>query len=194
MSHEETREELDGIAVIGMAVRVPGARNLETFWHNLRNGVESVATFTDEELLASGFSLETIRNPDFVRAKGILEAPEMFDAAFFGISPREAELMDPQHRLLMECAWEGLEHAGYNSETYDGRIAVFTSAGLNTYFPFNIVSNPGLAEQVGGFQLSIYSDKDFVPTRIAYSMNLKGPGVDIGTACSSASANASSSC
>jgi acyl transferase domain-containing protein len=185
MSNEGARGELEGIAVIGMAVRMPGACNLEAFWRNLRDGVESVSRFTDVELLEAGISPELIRHPNFVKATAILEDAEMFDAAFFGISPREAELMDPQHRLLMECAWEVLEHAGYNSETYAGRIAVFTSAGLNTYFPMNICSNPGLVERVGGFQLSIFSDQDFVPTRIAYSMNLKGAGVSIGTACSS---------
>jgi len=87
----------------------------------------------------------------------------MFDASFFGISPREAELMDPQHRLLMESAWEVLEHAGYDSETYEGRIAVFTSAGMNTYLPFNILSNPGLLEQVGGFNCPFITIKTSSP-------------------------------
>ena len=192
MSHEETPK---GIAIIGMAARMPGAANLEAFWNNLRDGVESVSRFSEEELLESGLvDLETIRHPLFVPAKAILDGVEMFDAAFFGISPREAELMDPQHRLLMECAVEVLEHAGHDAETYPGRIAVFTSAGMNTYLPFNILSNPGLAEEVGGFQLSIYNDKDFVPTRIAYAMNLKGPGVDIGTACSSSLVSAHFAC
>jgi len=185
MSHEEIREDQENIAIVGIAVRMPGAPNLEAFWQNLRDGVEAVSLFSEEEMLASGLDLDTIRHPLFVPAKAILDDVEMFDASFFGISPREAELMDPQHRLLMESAWEVLEHAGYDSETYEGRIAVFTSAGMNTYLPFNILSNPGLLEQVGGFQLSIYNDKDFVPSRIAYSMNLKGPAVDIGTACSS---------
>jgi phthiocerol/phenolphthiocerol synthesis type-I polyketide synthase E len=186
MSHESHEETPKGIAIIGMAVRMPDAPNLEAFWDNLRDGVESVSRFTEAELLESGLvDLETIRNPLFVPAKAILDGVELFDAAFFGISPREAELMDPQHRLLMECAVEVLEHAGHDAETYPGRIAVFTSAGMNTYLPLNILSNPGLAEEVGGFQLSIYNDKDFVPTRIAYALNLKGPGVDIGTACSS---------
>lgn len=185
MSHEEIREDQENIAIVGIAVRMPGAPNLEAFWQNLRDGVEAVSLFSEEEMLASGLDLETIRHPLFVPAKAILDDVDMFDASFFGISPREAELMDPQHRLLMESAWEVLEHAGYDSETYEGRIAVFTSAGMNTYLPFNILSNPGLLEQVGGFQLSIYNDKDFVPSRIAYSMDLKGPAVDIGTACSS---------
>jgi acyl transferase domain-containing protein/uncharacterized coiled-coil protein SlyX len=185
MSAENSYEENYDIAIIGMAGRFPGAPDLDKFWRNLRSGVESIGHFTEEELLDSGFPLEMIRHPDFVSAKGVLDDADMFDAAFFGISPREAELMDPQHRLLMECAWQALEDAGYDSEKYNGRISVFTSTGLNTYLPFNICSHPGLALKVGGFHLSICNDKDFVATRIAYAMNLKGVGVNISTACSS---------
>lgn len=185
MSGNEPGDEQEGIAIVGMAVRLPGARDVDEFWRNLRAGTESVSRFTEQELLESGLDPATIRHPNFVPAKAIMADVDLFDAPFFGISPREAELMDPQHRLLMECAWEAIEHAGYDTETYDGRIAAFTSAGMNTYLPINIMSNAGLAERVGGFQLSIFNDKDFVPTRIAYSMNLQGPGVDIGTACSS---------
>lgn len=185
MSTENSHEENYDIAIVGMAGRFPGASDLDKFWRNLRGGVESISHFTEEELLDSGFPLEVIRHPDFVSAKGVLDDADMFDAGFFGISPREAELMDPQHRLLMECAWQALEDAGYDSERYDGRIAVFTSTGLNTYLPFNICSHPGLALKVGGFHLSICNDKDFVATRIAYAMNLKGAGVNISTACSS---------
>lgn len=185
MSTENSHEENYDIAIVGMAGRFPGAPDLDKFWLNLRGGVESISHFTEEELLDSGFPLEVIRHPDFVSAKGVLDDADMFDAAFFGISPREAELMDPQHRLLMECAWEALEDAGYDSERHDGRISVFTSTGLNTYLPFNICSHPGLALKIGGFHLSICNDKDFVATRIAYAMNLRGAGVNISTACSS---------
>lgn len=185
MNQTESIKNLDCIAIIGMAVRMPGALNVEQFWENLRSGTESISQFTKEEMLEAGFSPEVVNHPNFVAAKGIMENAEMFDANFFGISPREAELMDPQHRVLMECAWSAMEDAGYVPDQYPGRIAVFTSAGMNTYLPFNLMSNPELLEQVGGFELSIYNDKDFVPTRIAYSMNIKGPAIDIGTACSS---------
>lgn len=185
MNQSESIKNLDCIAIIGMAVRMPGALNVEEFWENLRTGTESISLFTKEEMLEAGLSPEIVNHPHFVAAKGIMENAEMFDANFFGISPREAELMDPQHRVLMECAWSAMEDAGYVPEQYPGRIAIFTSAGMNTYLPFNLMSNPELLEQVGGFELSIYNDKDFVPTRIAYSMNIKGPAIDIGTACSS---------
>jgi len=185
MSGEASREEQDGIAIIGIAARMPGAPDVDSFWRNLCAGVESISGFSEAELIQSGQDLTSIRHPDFVAAKGILEDVDLFDANFFGIAPREAELMDPQHRLMMECAWEAMEHAGHDPAAFPGRIAVFTSAGMNTYFPFNLLPNRELMERVGGFQLSIFNDKDFVPTRIAYAMNVDGPGVDIGTACSS---------
>ncbi|WP_413206151.1 beta-ketoacyl synthase N-terminal-like domain-containing protein [Rhodospirillum sp. A1_3_36] len=185
MSDEALRDDQDSIAIIGMAAHMPGAADLDAFWRNLRDGVDSVRTFTEAELLEAGLDSETVRHPRLIATKGHLDGADQFDAAFFGIAPREAELMDPQHRLMMECAWQAMEHAGYDAETVDGRVAIYTSAGMNTYLPLNILTNPGLAESIGGFQLSIFNDKDFVPTRIAYAMNVTGPGVDIGTACSS---------
>jgi len=180
-----SEEYLDSVAIIGIAVRMPKALTVPQFWENLINGKESISVFNQEELIKSGISPEAIAHPNFIAAKGVMEEAEMFDAAFFGISPREAELMDPQHRVLMECAWDAMENAGYVSDEYSGRVSIFTSAGMNTYLPFNLMSNPDLLEQVGGVQLSIYCDKDFLPTRIAYSMNIRGPAIDIGTACSS---------
>ncbi|HWI17166.1 MAG TPA: type I polyketide synthase, partial [Vicinamibacterales bacterium] len=183
---EGQHEPTDDIAIIGMAGRFPGAPDLRTFWRNLQGGVDSIGHFSEEELIASGlFPIDVIRHPDFIAAKGVLDGADLFDAAFFGISPREAELMDPQHRLLMECAWHALEDSGYDSERFPGRIAAFTSTGLNTYMAFNICSHPGLAQRVGGFHLSICNDKDFVATRIAYAMNLKGASLNVSTACSS---------
>jgi len=191
MEPQPVNQELDSpelgdtIAIIGMATRLPGAANLQAYWELLREGKEGIVHFSKDELLAAGVPEDVIDNPAFRSAKGYLADVDMFDAAFFGISPREAELMDPQHRVMMECAWEAMEHAGYEPSSYPGRVAIFTSAGMNTYLAFNIMTHPGLIEDVGGFQLSMYNDKDFVPTRIAYSMNTHGPAIDIGTACSS---------
>ena len=185
MNQTELNNHPECIAIIGIAVRMPGAADVRQFWENLKAGKESISLFSKDEMLAAGVSAEMIDLPNYVGAKGILEGAELFDANFFGIAPREAELMDPQHRVLMECSWAAMEDAGYVPEQYPGRIAVFTSAGMNTYLPVNLMSNPDLLAQVGGFELSIYNDKDFVPTRIAYSMNIKGPAIDIGTACSS---------
>lgn len=185
MNQPESTKNLECIAIVGIAVRMPGAADVRQFWENLKTGKESISLFSKDEMLEAGVSAEIIDLPNYIAAKGILEGVELFDANFFGIAPREAELMDPQHRVLMECAWAAMEDAGYVPAQYPGRIAVFTSAGMNTYLPVNLMSNPDLLEQVGGFELSIYNDKDFVPTRIAYSMNIKGPAIDIGTACSS---------
>jgi phthiocerol/phenolphthiocerol synthesis type-I polyketide synthase E len=181
----DNRDQTDSIAIIGMSARMPGSPDLNAFWTLLRDGKEAIVQFSKEEMLGVGADPDVVNHEKSVAAKGYLADVDLFDASFFGISPREAELIDPQHRVMLECAWEAMEGAGYDPAQYPGRVAIFTSAGMNTYLAFNILTNPGLMEQVGGFQLSIYNDKDFVPTRIAYSMNTHGPAIDIGTACSS---------
>src|SRR5215467_9247919 len=118
-------EHTQGVAIIGMACRFPGANNVEEYWRNLREGVESITFFTEEELQAAGMEAETVQDPAYIRAKSIVEKAEWFDAGFFKISPSEAEIMDPQHRFLLECAWEVLESAGYNPFTYKGRIGMY---------------------------------------------------------------------
>ena len=113
---EPETDQLDKIAVIGMAGRFPDAPNIETFWKNLCAGVESVTRFTDEQLLSAGVEPSLVQAPNFVKAGVLLDGVELFDARFFGYTPREAELTDPQHRLFLECAWEALEDAGYDPE------------------------------------------------------------------------------
>src|SRR5262245_33681847 len=127
MTRESPGSDLTGfeIAVIGMAGRYPGARNVAEFWRNVRDGVESIATLSDEQLLAAGVEPELIANPGYVKRAGVLYDPELFDAQFFGITPRDAELLDPQHRFFLECAWEALEDAGYDPESYRGPIGFF---------------------------------------------------------------------
>ncbi|MEH2381697.1 MAG: SDR family oxidoreductase [Nostoc sp.] len=184
MYNWDAEDSLEPIAIIGMAGRFPGANNVDKFWQNLVNGVESITFFTDEELIASGVDPALLDSPNYVKAKGVLENIEMFDAVFFGFTPKEAELMDPQHRLFLECAWEALENAGYNSEAYDGRIGVYAGAGLNIYLARNLVSNRDLIESAGNLQVSIGNDKDYVPTRVSYKLNLTGPSINVNTACS----------
>ncbi|MBC7172875.1 MAG: hypothetical protein H5U40_10625, partial [Polyangiaceae bacterium] len=113
------------IAIIGMALRVPGARDVTEFWANLRAGVESIRTLSDEELLASGESAERLRHPNYVRATAELPDMEMFDGEFFGLSPKEAAIMDPQHRHFLECAWEAMENAGRPPASIDGPVGIF---------------------------------------------------------------------
>jgi non-ribosomal peptide synthase protein (TIGR01720 family) len=177
-------EELAGsIAIIGMAGRFPRARNLQEFWHNLRDGVESVDFFSDEELESSGVKAELLKNPNYVKAGTILEGPEMFDAAFFSFSPREADVMDPQQRFFLECAWEALESAGYDPKRYDGAVGVFAGTRMSSYL-VNIYTNPELVNLVGSMRIMLANDKDHLPTWVSYKLNLKGPSVNVQTACS----------
>ena len=184
MANTVSGDSLTGIAIIGLAGRFPGARNVDEFWTNLRGGVESISFFTDQELLKAGVSQAQLSDPRYVKAKGSIEGAEMFDAWFFGFSPREAEIMDPQHRIFMECAWEALESAGYDSERYGGAIGVFAGVSMNSYFLENLYSNPQLLAATGAYQAIIGNDKDFLPTHVSYKLNLKGPSVNVQTSCS----------
>lgn len=179
-----TDEYRDSIAIIGMAGRFPGARNINEFWQNLRNGVESVMEFTAEDLKAAGINPDLHSDPMYVSAGAPLDDAECFDASFFGYQPREAEIMDPQHRVFLECAWAALEDAGYDPEQYDGLIGVFGGIARNTYFLNNLASQPDFLDSVGEYQAMLGSEKDFPATRVAYKLNLKGPAINLQTACS----------
>ena len=171
------------VAVIGMSLRLPGARNLDEFWQNLRDGVESISFFSREEALAEGAPPELIDDPNYVRASGVLDDIDMFDAAFFGFNPREAEIMDPQQRVFLECAFEALESAGYNTEKSRLPVGIFSGAGVNTY-QFNLYTRRDLIKSAGGFQVMLGNDKDYLTTRVSYKLRLNGPSVTVQTACS----------
>jgi amino acid adenylation domain-containing protein len=171
------------VAIIGMQGRFPKAADLEQFWRNLRDGVEAVSFFSEEEMLARGVDLKRLRDPAYVRATAALEDSEWFDAAFFGFSPREAEIMDPQHRLFLECAWEAMEDAGYDPEQQSGAIGVFAGVSMNRYW-LNLSANPELMATQGGFPVLLGNDKDFLATRVSYKLNLRGPSINVQTACS----------
>ena len=171
------------IAIIGMSGRFPGASNIEQFWHNLRDGVESIRFFSDEELLAAGIDAELVRDPNYVKARPILDDIEHFDAAFFGYSPREATITDPQHRLFLECCWEALEQAAYDPFTYDGLIGVFGGTNISTYL-LGLASDPDTIRSVDEYQLVIGNDKDSLTTSVSYKFNLKGPSFAVQTFCS----------
>ena len=183
------------IAVIGMACRFPGAPNLDTFWQNLKDGKESITFFTDEEILATGIDPTLIQNPSYVKASPTLDNIDCFDADFFGYSPKEAKLMDPQQRLLLECAWESLEAAGYNSLAYPGEIGLYAGATMNTYLLNHVYPNRHTLDandalnvftlsSMGGFQATVANDKDYLTTRVSYKLNLRGPSLNVQTACS----------
>ncbi|QHP66039.1 amino acid adenylation domain-containing protein (plasmid) [Bradyrhizobium sp. LCT2] len=172
------------IAVIGMAGRFPGAPDIQTFWENLKLGKEAISIFSDEELAASGVDPAAFRRSDYVRARAVLDDVEMFDAGLFGINPREAEILDPQHRLFLECAWEGLETAGYDAAQFPGEIGVFAGSSMSTYLLFNLFPNLDLIDSVGLHQTAIANDKDHLATLVSYKLGLKGPSVAVQTACS----------
>jgi acyl transferase domain-containing protein/thioesterase domain-containing protein len=177
--------EEDHIAIIGMAGRFPGANNIDEFWENLKNGVESITFFSDEELLSAGIEPTVFNQPNYVKAKGVLDDVAGFDAAFFGFTPKEAEITDPQQRLFLECAWEALENAGYDPKTYSGDIGVYGGiGGFDTYLSKNILTNPDIIETVGTYQATLSNDKDFLCTRTAYKLNLSGPAITMQTGCS----------
>lgn len=170
-------DSLDGLAVIGMSGRFPGARDLAKFWHNLCMGLEGVTFFSDEELAASGVDPAMISHPQYVKARCILDECEMFDASFFGYTPREARFMDPQHRVFLECGWSALENAGYNPEACEGLVGVFAGESMNSYLLAALHNEPDAVRALG-------TDKDFLTTRLSYKLNLKGPSVAVQTACS----------
>ena len=179
-----------GIAIIGMAGRFPGARDVDAFWENLKQGRESISFFTDEELLAEGIDPELLQNPRYVRARSIINDIEMFDALFFGINPREAEMIDPQQRVFLEVAWEALESAGYDADRFGGSVGVYAGAYWNTYLLHNLCASRSFIndllnlKHVGSLQTFLGADKDHMATRVAYKLNLRGPAITLQTACS----------
>jgi non-ribosomal peptide synthase protein (TIGR01720 family) len=179
-------DDLQGteIAIIGLTGRFPGAANTAEFWRNLADGVESISFFSTEELLREGASGDVIVDPAYVGARGVVHDAEWFDASFFGFAPRQAEVMDPQHRLFMECAWEVLESAGYDPQRYPGAIGVYGGASMSSYLLENLASNRGSGGGAGGFEVVIANDKDYLATGVSYRMNLKGPSVTVQTSCS----------
>ncbi|MCP4162575.1 MAG: polyketide synthase [Deltaproteobacteria bacterium] len=182
----------DAIAVISMTGKFPGANNTKEFWDNLKNGVESVSIFSDEELNIE--DQHSSHNKTYTNADAVLDNIDMFDASFFDLSPREAEIMDPQHRLFIEACWEAMELAGYTSEKYDGTIAVYAGANLSSYMVRNLYSNPGLVEKVGTFKTMLTNGQDFLSTRVSYLMDFKGPSVNVNTLCSSSLVAIHSAC
>ncbi len=188
-------ETLDrDIAVIGLAGRFPGAPDIHRLWLSLVAGREGIRFFTAEELIASGVDSELVARPDYVRAKGILGDVDLFDAAFFGLNPREVELMDPQHRVFLECAWEALEDAGWDADRYPGQVGVYAGLSMNTYLLMNLLPHMALVASADTLQASLGNDKDPLTARVSYKLNLKGPSVTIQSASSTSLVAVHSAC
>ena len=184
---------VEHIAIIGLSCRLPRAANVEEFWANLRDGVDCLSWFSDEELRAAGARPEALRRPDVVKSRGALDRIEWFDAAFFAMTPEEAEITDPQHRIFLECAWEALEDAGYDSERFDGRIGVFGGMSMSSYLK-NVLLNSRTAASTSRTQIAIAHDKDHLCTRVSYKLNLRGPSMTVQTASSTSLVAVSVAC
>ncbi|HEU0016712.1 MAG TPA: type I polyketide synthase, partial [Longimicrobium sp.] len=172
------------VAIIGMSGRFPGADDVDAFWSNLRAGRDAITRFSEDDLRAAGVPDELLRNPHYVRASGKLRDVQHFDAGFFGYSPREAELLEPGHRIFLECAWEALEDAGYVPEAVRGRVGVYAGAGSSGYTEQHLLPNAALMASIGGLQANLAGGKDFLATRTSYKLDLRGPSVNVQTACS----------
>jgi tyrocidine synthetase-3 len=173
------------IAVIGMAGRFPGAHNLQEFWKNLKNGLESISFFSPQELRENGIAEEQLSHPDYVRAYGVLKDKANFDAAFFGYTPKEAEAMDPQVRLFHECTWTALEDAGYNPASYPGLVGVY--AGIADGFSWRALKALRTAGSgAGGLESHMLDTSLLLSTRISHKLNLRGPSLTVFSACSTA--------
>lgn len=174
--------ELNGIAVVGMAGRFPKAPDVERFWKNLQDGVEAIYFFSAQELAESGVSLAVLDQPNYVRAKGVLEDADLFDAAFFDFSPREAEVTDPQIRTFLECAWHALENAGCDPETFPGLIGVYAGMSISTYLLH--IASQSRSNSLGVLRMLLGNDKDHLAPWTSYKLNLRGPSINVQTACS----------
>ncbi len=201
MPTKDVLPEPERIAIIGMAGKFPGAGSVDEFWSNLVNGVESVSHFREDELEHTFATPEAkAQGLKFIRSRGVLRDADLFDAAFFGILPREAELMDPQHRIFLECAWNALENAGWDPDNHPGLIGVYAGLSLNSYLLYNLCADrPFTADfaahfQTGSFSTLLGNDKDFLPTRVSYKLNLRGPSMAIQCACSTSLVAISQAC
>ncbi len=188
MTHNQhLLDQLEGteIAVVGLALRVPGANNSDQYWDNLKHGREALTPYSDDDLRQAGVSEAELNNPHYVKKGAPIDNIALFDAGFFGFSPRDAAIMDPQHRHFLEVCWEALEHAGCDPSRYAGAVGVFGGSAHNAYLHYNLLSNPNLLDSVGFFLLlHTGNDKDFLTTRVSYLLNLTGPSVNVQTACS----------
>ena len=180
-----SEEQYEGVAIIGMSGRFPGAESVEEFWSNLVNGKDTVSFFTDAELTQSGLNPATLRQRGkYVPARGILQDAECFDASFFGVHPKEAEVMDPQHRVFLEACWAALERSGYPPSQIHETVGLFAGTTFNTYYSHVLRPRPDLIELVGSDLVMYGNEKDYLTTRVAYKLGLKGPAVNVSTACS----------
>jgi phthiocerol/phenolphthiocerol synthesis type-I polyketide synthase E len=192
-SIDQPRVRGEPIAIVGMRGRFPGANDLDTYWKNLAEGVESISILSQQEMRASGIPDHISRLPGYVNASPVLDGIDQFDAQFFGFSARDASLTDPQHRLFLETAWEALEDAGYDPESFPGPIGVFGGAEMSTYL-YHLSQNQDALKYIDGMQLMVTNDKDHLCTQVSYRLNLRGPSITVQTTCSTSLVAISMAC
>lgn len=175
---------VEPIAIVGVACRLPGARDAAQFWENLIHGVESIRLETLQQQAARGVSEESLRDPGFVPAVSLVDDFEYFDAAFFGMSAREAELRDPQQRMFLELAYTALEDAGYDPFRYPGDIGVYAGSGDSSYEWLNERRNARVMSGAGTLAITLNTHPDYLATFTSYKLNLRGPSLTVHTACS----------
>ncbi|ORT56072.1 SDR family NAD(P)-dependent oxidoreductase [Streptomyces sp. CB03238] len=178
-------EDVESIAVVGMACRLPGAETPEQLWTNLRAGRSAVRRFAAEEAADVPGRPSVAGHPDFVGAEGLLDGVDLFDADLFGYAPREAQIMDPQHRIGLEVAWDAFESAGYDPADAGGPVGVFLAASFSSYLVRNLLADPEAQRTLGGLSLLVHNDKDFLATGVSHRLGLRGPSIAVGSACSS---------
>ncbi|HEY0495450.1 MAG TPA: SDR family oxidoreductase [Kutzneria sp.] len=179
----DTEIQSTDIALVGMAGRFPGAADVDELWAAIRAGRSGLRRFTDEELLANGVAPELVDNPAYVKAGAVIDGIAEFDAGFFGINPKEAQILDPQHRLLLEHCWHALEDAGCDPARFDGAVGVFAGTAWSTYL-INNLAPAGTAREMGDMALALANEKDTLATRVAHLLGLSGPAFAIQSACS----------
>ncbi|MES2663158.1 MAG: aminotransferase class III-fold pyridoxal phosphate-dependent enzyme, partial [Pseudomonadota bacterium] len=193
MPQEPETESIDNdgapaVAIIGMAGRFPGAPSVDALWALLKEGKEAITRFSDKELETAGVDPEVFKQSGYVPVRGLIDEPEAFDAAFFGIGPHEALLMDPQQRLFLETCWHGLEHSGYAPNTMKHVVGVWggMSTGMtnNTYLLSNLHATPDALSPEQVLTAMLGNENDYLTTRVSYKLNLRGPSVNVQTACS----------
>ncbi|MGW1892945.1 condensation domain-containing protein [Streptomyces sp. NPDC002004] len=184
MSDQHLSDDSQHVAIIGMACRFPGAGDPEEFWRNIAEGIESISRLSEDDLLAAGVEAEQLLDPHYVPAASILEEMDRFDAEFFGLTPMEASILDPQHRMLLECTQALFDNAGYNPDSLKQLTGVYVGVGFPSYLVNNVLSRPEIVQQVGMQRIFYASDKGFAPTRISHKFNLTGPSIGVDTACS----------
>lgn len=172
------------IAIVGMAGRLPGARTVADYWRNLCDGIESIRQLSTEEMVAAGLDPEQLADPHHVPVGALIDDVDRFDASFFGVSGREAELMDPQQRLFLECAWEALEDAGCDPGRFDGAIGTFGGANFDSYLTRNLLPADVFEDKSATLQAILSNDKDYLATRVAYKLDLRGPAYTVQSGCS----------